>query len=110
MELKTIAEQLNIKKFPFEIKDSSKRTIYIEYSDKSWEKWEFDLNGNEIYSENSDGFWKKREYNSDGIEYLFSNSNGYWKRYELDSNGYPIYFEESCGQITYIDNPSDYIK
>ena len=43
----TIAKQLNIKTFPFTIKDS---------------------NGNLIYYENSTGFWAKREYDADGKE------------------------------------------
>jgi len=53
--MKTIAEQLNVKEFPFEIKDS---------------------NGNEIYYENSDGYWTKKEYDSSNNEVYFEDSDG----------------------------------
>ena len=53
--MKTIAQQLNVKEFPFEIKDSRGRTIYYENSERGWFKREYDSNGNEIYYENSDG-------------------------------------------------------
>jgi len=52
----TIAQQLKIKEFPFQIKDSK---------------------GNCIYFENSNGYWIKREYDSNGKEIYFENSNGY---------------------------------
>jgi len=52
---KTIAQQLNVKAFPFNIKDED---------------------GNEIYHETSDGYWKKREYDSDGKAVYFENSDG----------------------------------
>jgi hypothetical protein len=54
-KMKTISQQLNVKEFPFEIKDK---------------------NGNQIYDENSDGFWVKLEYDSNGNEIYFENSNG----------------------------------
>jgi len=48
----TIAEQLNITEFPFEIKDSRGNIIYWEDSNKYWQKREFDLkSNNEIYFE-----------------------------------------------------------
>jgi hypothetical protein len=53
--MKTIAQQLNIKEFPFVIKDSNGQEIYYEYSNGSWFKREYDSNGNLIYYENSDG-------------------------------------------------------
>jgi hypothetical protein len=53
--MQTIAQQLKIKKFPFQIKDS---------------------NGNEIYAENSDGYWIKAEYDSNGNEIYWETSNG----------------------------------
>jgi uncharacterized membrane protein len=53
--MKTIAQQLKIKKFPFEIKDSSGKEIYYENSDGFWSKSEYDSHGNRIYFENSDG-------------------------------------------------------
>jgi hypothetical protein len=53
--MKTIAEQLNVKDFPFEIKDSDGNEIYYENSGGYWRKREYDSNGNEIYYENSKG-------------------------------------------------------
>ena len=79
--MKTIAQQLNIKQFPFEIKDS---------------------NDNKIYYENSNGYWVKREYDSNGKEIYYENSTGYWVKSEFDSRGKEIYYEDSYGDI--IDN------
>ena len=53
--MKTIAEQLNIKDFPFEIKDSKGNNIYYEDSNNFWCKREYDEQGNQIYYENSYG-------------------------------------------------------
>ena len=79
--MKTIAEQLNVTEFPFEIKDKNGKIVYSEASHGWWCKWEYDSNGNEIYYETSNGYWSKREY---------------------DSNGNRIYYEDSTGKI--IDN------
>jgi uncharacterized membrane protein len=76
--MKTIAQQLKIKEFPFKIKDS---------------------NGKEIYCENSDGCWSKAEYNSNGNQIYYENSNGYWSKSEYDLNGNRIYCENSNGTI-----------
>jgi len=51
----TIAQQLNITTFPFEIMDNQGRLIYFEESYGYWEKAEYDQNGNQIYYENSNG-------------------------------------------------------
>jgi hypothetical protein len=51
----TIAQQLKIKEFPFEIKDSKGNVIYFEQSDGFWTKREWDSNGNRIYYEDSNG-------------------------------------------------------
>ena len=72
----TIAKQLKIKEFPFEIKDSKGNCIYFEDSDGYWVKREYDSNGNRIYSENSNGFWFKYEYDSNGNRIYYENSNG----------------------------------
>jgi hypothetical protein len=53
--MKTIAEQLNIKDFPFKIKDKLGNVIYFENSNGYWLQYQFDSKGNEIYFENSDG-------------------------------------------------------
>jgi len=54
--MKTIAEQLNIKEFPFEITDKNGYVIYFENLDKRWYKQEFGSNINIIYFENSNGY------------------------------------------------------
>jgi len=53
--MKTIAQQLNVKKFPFEIHDSNRNKIYYENSYGSWENREYDSSNNQIYYENSYG-------------------------------------------------------
>jgi hypothetical protein len=54
--MKTIAQQLNIKEFPFQIEDKNGNTIYFENSDGDWVKWEYNLGGNVIYCEASNGY------------------------------------------------------
>ena len=54
--MKTIAQQLNVKEFPFRIKDSKDNEIYFEISDGYWAKKEFDLKGDIIYFEDSKGY------------------------------------------------------
>jgi len=100
--MKTIAQQLGIKEFPFEIKDKNGNEIYFEYSDGWWAKREFDSNGKQIYFETSKGFWEKKEYNSNGNEIYWENSRGFWEKREYDSNGNKVYFENSDGVV--IDN------
>ena len=53
--MKTIAQQLNIKEFPFRIKDSNGYVIYHENSNGFWWKSELNSNGNKIYFEDSYG-------------------------------------------------------
>lgn len=74
--MKTIAQQLNIKEFPFIINDKNGNETYYENSDGYWSKREYDSNDNEIYYEDSDGYWNKREWNSNGNQIHFENSNG----------------------------------
>lgn len=79
MFMKTIAQQLNIKEFPFIIKDNNGNEIYYETSNGYWEKWEYDSNGNEIYYETSKGYWEKREYDPNGKCIYYEDSRGYIK-------------------------------
>ncbi len=74
--MKTIAQQLNVKDFPFVIKDKNGNKIYFETSTGYWAKREFDSNGNEIYYETSDGLWVKREFDSNENLIYFENSSG----------------------------------
>jgi hypothetical protein len=52
----TIAKKLNIKTFPFEIKDDNGRIIYREDSNGDWVKFEYAQHGYVIYCERSDGY------------------------------------------------------
>ena len=79
--MKTIAEQLKVKDFPFVIEDK---------------------NNNEIYYENSGGFWWKQEYDSNNNRINSECSNRNWVKREYDSNNNEIYYEDSDGKI--IDN------
>jgi hypothetical protein len=72
----TIAKQLKIKEFPFQIKDSNGKEIYYEDSEGDWRKQEWDSEGNEIYLEASNGFWVKRKWDSKGNRIYYENSNG----------------------------------
>jgi len=96
----TIAQQLKIKQFPFEIKDSEGNRIYLENSYGLWAKREWDSKGKEIYWENSYGAWAKREFDSDGNKIYYENSDGYWAKRKYDSKGNLIYLENSNGVIT----------
>ena len=74
--MQTIAQQLKIKEFPFEIKDSKGNCIYHENSEGSWSKYEYDSKGNCIYWENSYGSWCKHEFDSKGNCIYWEDSNG----------------------------------
>ena len=97
--MKTIAQQLNVKKFPFTVKDSGGNEIYSENLVGNWNKHEYDSKGNQIYYENSNGFWEKREYDSKDNQIYFEDSTGYWFKKEFDSKGNEIYYENSDGKI-----------
>lgn len=73
----TIAQQLNAKKFPFELYDANGKLIYFEDSNRLWMKYEYDAKGTEIYYENSKGLWVKRQYDDNGNEIYYENSYGY---------------------------------
>jgi len=55
--MKTIAQQLGVTEFPFEIKDGNGNLIYKEWEDKNgyWERREYDSKGKKIYYEDSEG-------------------------------------------------------
>lgn len=74
--MKTIAQQLNVTEFPFEIRDKKGRLIYFENSDGGWWKSKYDSNGNEIYFEDSNKYWSKSEYGSNGDCIYYENSKG----------------------------------
>jgi hypothetical protein len=74
--MKTIAQKLKIKNFPFIIKDKNNNEIYCEDSDGDWEKREFDGNNNLIYYETSNGFWRKKEYDANNNEIYYEDADG----------------------------------
>jgi len=96
----TIAKQLKIKEFPFEIKDANGKRIYYENSAGFWEKREYDANGECIYYEDSAGFWEKREYDANGERIYAEDSAGYQEKREYDANGNCIYYETSDGVLS----------
>lgn len=75
----TIARQLKIEEFPFEIKDKLGNVIYMEYEDGEWFKRKFNDQNCRIYYERSDGYWIKQEYDEEGFEIYYENSHGYKK-------------------------------
>jgi hypothetical protein len=99
--MKTIAQQLNITDFPFEIKDDRGNLIYVESKDGHWSRWEHDSEGKEIYYQNSYNYWAKWE-RSDKSEIYYQDSYGFWSKSQYDENGREIYSETSEGEI--IDN------
>jgi len=74
--MKTIAQQLNVKEFPFIIKDSNGKEIYREESNGGWVRHEYDSSNREIYHENSAGDWIKKEYDSKGDRIYYESSYG----------------------------------
>ena len=54
--MKTIAQQLNVKEYPFKIKDNNGNIIYNEYSGSHWFKREYNKKGNVIYYETNYGY------------------------------------------------------
>ncbi len=78
--MKTIAQQLNIKKFPFEIRDKQGNTIYKEWDDGFWKRWEYNLRGQRIYFENSTNYFARWCYDNQGKQIYFENSFWYRKR------------------------------
>lgn len=97
--MKTIAKQLGIKDFPFEVFNNKGELIYYENSEGFWSKREYDSQGNIIYFESSGGFWWRSEYDSKGNGIYYETSYGYWWKREFDCKGNRIYFEDSDGHI-----------
>jgi hypothetical protein len=97
--MKTIAQELKIKDFPFRIKDKNNNQIYCEDSNGFWSKREYDSNNNEIYYEDSYDYWVKREYDSNNNKIYYENPDGFWEKREFDKNNNEIYYEDSNGYI-----------
>jgi hypothetical protein len=73
--MKTIAQELGVTDFPFEIRDGKGNLIYIEMEDGFWIKWQWS-NKRQMYCQNSSNYWEKREYDSSGNEIYYENSTG----------------------------------
>jgi len=93
----TIAQFLNIKDFPLEIKDNKGNQIYIEDSNGYWQKYEYDDKGNVIRYEYSNGYWCKYEHDDKGNVIRYETSAGYWIKREYDDKGNLIRYEDSYG-------------
>lgn len=76
LDMQTIAQQLNIKDFPFEIKDKNGRQIYWEDHTGDWYRCEYDPNGYQTYYESSGGFCSETEYAPNGDLIYYKNSDG----------------------------------
>jgi hypothetical protein len=103
--MKTIAQQLGITDFPFEIKDKQGNEIYYEF-DGYWAKSIYDSFGREIYGEDSDKYWVKKQYDSDGNVIYCEDSRGFWWKREYDSDGKAIYIED-CDGVIIDDRPKE---
>ena len=97
--MKTIAEQLNVKEFPFVIRDKNGNGIYWEFYNKYWVKNEYDDQGNQIYWENSNGSWFKKEYDDKSNLISYKDSNDNWGKHIYDLNDNEIYFETEGGVV-----------
>jgi hypothetical protein len=95
----TIAQQLGITEFPYEVQDEQGNLIYIEEKNGFWEKNKYDENNNKIYWENSDGYWYKQEFDLNNNEIYYEDSDGYWFKQEFDENNNRIYYENSDGTL-----------
>ena len=100
--MQTIAQQLKITKFPFEIKDDKGNCIYLENSEGYWSKSKYDEKENLIYHENSGGYWYKHTYDKKGNSIYYESSTGFWSKREFDEKSNQIYHENSDGLI--VDN------
>ena len=113
---KTLAKQLKINNFSFEINDNNGNRIYLENCNGFWYKQEFNQYNQKIYYESSNGLiydnkpktlatqLKINKFpfhiiddNENIIYYEFSD--GFWYKREIDQNNKEIYFETSNGTI-----------
>tara|TARA_R110002012_G_scaffold224504_1_gene396500 strand:+ start:48 stop:443 length:396 start_codon:yes stop_codon:yes gene_type:complete len=106
---KTIAQQLNIKEFPFKIKDKNGNGIYLENTNNNWTRWEYGECGNILFSENSDGVSCEYSYESDGTEcrrvYRYREPYAHWVKYEYNKEGDVIYREDCKNGVVFDKRP-----
>jgi hypothetical protein len=96
----TIAQQLNIKDFPFQIfhtkffyNGNPICPIYYENSNNEWCRNEYDEMGNQTYHINSKGYWEKSEYDGPSRCTRKENSNGYINKHTYNEANLCTYFE-----------------
>lgn len=92
-KMQTIAQQLQIKKFPFQIIVDGK-TIYSELASGHFTKYIYDENGNLVREESSNGSWVNYYFDREGRSLGCDDSEGYFERIEYDNKG-RIVFEEN---------------
>lgn len=80
----TIAQQLNVKEFPFSIKDKMGNEIYWEARHGYWFKSEHDERGYIIRHEDSKGYWGKCEYDAQGNEIRYDHRRPKQQEYTMD--------------------------
>ena len=119
---KTLAKQLKINNFSFEINDINGNEIYFENSRGFWHKKEFNQNNERIYYENSNGIINDKKPKTlatqlkiNNFPFMIKDNNentiyyedfkGYWYRVEFDENQ-PIYLENSYGISKFPQNRS----
>lgn len=95
---KTIAQQLGVRSFPFEIKENGK-TMYFENRAGYWVKYQYDKNGNEIRRECSDLYVGISKFNENNQLISFEDSKGYWQKRGYDENGVQNYYANSHGVV-----------
>jgi len=95
----TIAQFLNVKDFPFIIKNTAGNVIYYEDSKGYWFKNKHDKNGNRICCEDSDGCYVKSKYDENNNMIYYEDTDDVWVKREYDKNGNEIYYEDSDGRI-----------
>jgi len=98
--MKTIAQQLYIKEFPFIIRNDNGNILYHETEKGYWSKYEYDRNNNQTYFKNLSGYWNKAEYDSDNNQIYYEDSNGY-----IEDNRTVEQFKDRIKQI--INLPGD---
>ena len=98
--MKTIAQQLGITDFPFEIRDREERLIYEEFDNGNWIKWQYDKEGNEVHSINSDGYEVHRRYDENGFETYYKDSQGIESESKYDENGNMTYWKSNGNVFT----------
>ena len=91
----SIAQQLKINKFPFEIKNSEDQLVYIEQEDGYWERYEYDDFENRIYMENSNDYWEILKIDFTRKESFFHTSDGYRAKKLFNDAGVVISEENS---------------